>query len=231
MAKRTRKTGQTAVAYMRTSSATNVGQDKDSEKRQRAAIRAYARSNGIKVIEWFYDEAVSGSDPLEVREGFKALLDYMLGNGVKVILIENASRFARDTVVQELGYQMLGERGFSLVPVDAPEHFSDDSDNPSRKLVRVMLGAVSTFEKEGLVLKLKKARDRKRAETGRCEGRRPYAELVPETVALAKKLRRKNPKTHKRRSYGAVASQLAGQGHLNGKGKIYDPRAIKAMTG
>jgi hypothetical protein len=30
-----------AVAYMRTSSATNVGADKDSEKRQRAAIEAY----------------------------------------------------------------------------------------------------------------------------------------------------------------------------------------------
>ena len=30
-----------AVAYMRTSSATNVGADKDSEKRQRGAIEAY----------------------------------------------------------------------------------------------------------------------------------------------------------------------------------------------
>ena len=225
------KTRQTAVAYMRTSSATNTGEDKDSHKRQRAAIRAYAKSNNIKVIEWFYDEAVSGSDALEDRVGFRALLDHMLGNGAKLILVENASRFARDTVVQELGYQMLGERGISLVPVDAPEYFSDDSDNPSRKLVRVMLGAVSTFEKEGLVLKLKKARDRKRAETGRCEGRRPYSQLAPETVALARKLRRKNPHTHKRRSYRKVAAILKEKGHLNGKGKEYDPRAIKSMTG
>lgn len=231
MTKKTTKTRQTAVAYMRTSSATNTGEDKDSHKRQRAAIRAYAKSNKIKVIEWFYDEAVSGSDALEDRVGFRALLDHMLGNGAKLILVENASRFARDTVVQELGYQMLGERGISLVPVDAPEYFSDDSDNPSRKFVRVMLGAVSTFEKEGLVLKLKKARDRKRAETGRCEGRLPYSELVPETIALARKLRRKNPHTHKRRSYRAVAAILEKEGHLNGKGKVYDPRAIKSMTG
>ncbi len=231
MPKRTPNTSQIAVAYLRTSSATNTGEDKDSAKRQKSAIRAYARANGLKIIRWFYDEAVSGCDPLEEREGFKALLDYMLGNGAKLILMESASRFARDTVVQELGYQMLRERGFSLVPVDAPEYFRDDSDNPSRKLVRVMLGAVSTFEKEGLVLKLKMARDRKRAETGRCEGRRPYAELVPETVALAKKLRRKNPHTHKRRSYRTVAAILAEQGHLNGRGRVYDPRAIKSMTG
>jgi hypothetical protein len=31
-----------AVAYLRTSSRTNVGADKDSDKRQRAAIEAYA---------------------------------------------------------------------------------------------------------------------------------------------------------------------------------------------
>ena len=231
MPRKTPKTTQIAVAYLRTSSATNTGEDKDSHKRQKAAIRAYARANSIKVIHWFYDEAVSGSDPLEDRPGFRALLEYMLGNGAKIILCESASRFARDTVVQELGYKMLRERGLDLVPVDSPEHFQDDSDNPSRELVRVMLGAVSTFEKKGLVLKLKKARDRKRKETGKCEGRRPYNELVPEVVVLAKKLRRKNPHTHKRRSYRTVAAILAEQGHLNGNGNIYDPRAIKSMTG
>jgi len=31
-----------AIGYMRTSSATNVGRDKDSEARQRAAIESYA---------------------------------------------------------------------------------------------------------------------------------------------------------------------------------------------
>ena len=35
-----------AVAYLRTSSAANVGADKDSEKRQRAAIEAFARAAG-----------------------------------------------------------------------------------------------------------------------------------------------------------------------------------------
>ena len=33
----------TAVAYLRTSSAANVGPDRDSEKRQRAAIAAFAK--------------------------------------------------------------------------------------------------------------------------------------------------------------------------------------------
>ena len=33
-----------AVAYMRTSSATNVGDDKDSERRQREAIEGFAKA-------------------------------------------------------------------------------------------------------------------------------------------------------------------------------------------
>jgi hypothetical protein len=52
-----------AVGYMRTSSATNVGADKDSEKRQRAAIEGYAKRAKMSVTDWFYDPAVSGADP------------------------------------------------------------------------------------------------------------------------------------------------------------------------
>jgi hypothetical protein len=38
--------------------------------------------------------------------------------------------------------------------------------------------------------RLKEARDRKRAATGRCEGRKSFAETRPDTVALAKELRK-----------------------------------------
>ena len=55
-----------AVGYMRTSSATNVGADKDFEKRQRAAIEGYAKRANMSVTEWSYDPAVSGADPIKV---------------------------------------------------------------------------------------------------------------------------------------------------------------------
>jgi len=55
-----------AVAYMRTSSAANVGGDKDSEQRQRAAIEGYAKHAGIVIVDWFYDAAVKGADPVTI---------------------------------------------------------------------------------------------------------------------------------------------------------------------
>ena len=55
--------------------------------------------------------------------------------------------------------------------------------------MRQIAGAFSQLEKSRLVRKLREARERKRAETGKCEGRKSYAEVRPEVVALAKELR------------------------------------------
>src|SRR5687768_12500305 len=92
-----------AVAYLRTSSAANVGADKDSEKRQRAAIQAYAKRAGIEILNEFYDAAVSGADHVNQRRGFAAMLERIDGNGVRTIIVETANRFARDLMVQEVG--------------------------------------------------------------------------------------------------------------------------------
>ena len=58
-----------AVAYFRTSSATNVGPDKDSLKRQRAAVVTFAKSAEYEIVEEFYDAAVSGADAIDERPG------------------------------------------------------------------------------------------------------------------------------------------------------------------
>ena len=57
-----------AVAYIRTSSAANVGADKNSDKRQRAAIEGFAKR--LALVGEFTDAAVSGADPIEIRRGF-----------------------------------------------------------------------------------------------------------------------------------------------------------------
>ena len=76
------------VGYMRTSSATNVGDGKDSEARQRKAIEGYAQASGAVIVDWFYDAAVSGADPIEVRPGFAELLARIADNGVRTIIVE-----------------------------------------------------------------------------------------------------------------------------------------------
>jgi DNA invertase Pin-like site-specific DNA recombinase len=126
-----------AIGYMRTSSAANVGEGKDSEARQRRAIEAHAKAAGMVIVEWYYDGAVKGADPIESRPGFAALLARIAGNGVRTIIVETASRFARDLMVQEVGFAMLRDLGIALIAADSPSSFLDDS--PTSKLIRQIL--------------------------------------------------------------------------------------------
>src|SRR4051812_10609462 len=80
-----------AVAYLRTSSATNVGADKDSDKRQREAIVTFAKRAGYTIHEEFSDEAVKGGDAVDTRPGFAAMLKLIAGNGVRTIIVETAN--------------------------------------------------------------------------------------------------------------------------------------------
>jgi DNA invertase Pin-like site-specific DNA recombinase len=116
-----------AVAYLRTSSSTNSGPDKDSDKRQRAAITAFAKAHGYTVVDEFYDAAVSGADPIAERPGFKEMLDRIAGNGVRCIIVESPDRFARDLTVQLTGHDFLKSLGIALIPVTAPDFFTEDT--------------------------------------------------------------------------------------------------------
>lgn len=214
---------QAAVAYYRTSSAANVGPDKDSQRRQAEAVESYAKSRYV-IASSFYDAAVSGCDPVDTRAGFSALLAYCEAHNVAVVLVENASRFARDLAVQLTGHALLQARGIELVPADAPTYFSDPS--PTAEMVRQILGAVSQFEKAALVAKLRHGRDARREATGRCEGRKPVPQAV---VATARRLARKSPKTGERRSLRAIAAELAALGHVGPSGAPYHAGSVRHM--
>jgi DNA invertase Pin-like site-specific DNA recombinase len=222
------KTKIPASAYLRTSSAANVGGDKDSDKRQRGAIEAFARRGGYEIAEgdWFYDPAVSGDDAIESRPGFAALLDRIEADGIRTVLIEDASRFARKLLTQELGIIALAERGVHVVTA-----IGDDltaTDDEMKVAMRQIAGAFAQLEKSRLVRKLREARERKRAAVGKCEGRKSHAELRPDVVALARALRRKRPKGGQR-SLREIAAELERAGHLNERGVRYSAASVQHM--
>jgi DNA invertase Pin-like site-specific DNA recombinase len=233
-----------ALAYLRTSSAANVGADKDSDKRQRQAIRTFAEHAGFEIVCEFYDQAVSGADSIEGRPGFKALLERIDGNGVRCVIVEDASRFARTLMVQEAGIALLVGLGVRVLTSRGDD--LTDSDDEMRVAMRQIVGVFSQLEKTRLVKKLKAARDRKRA-TGKVEGRKtrqerlerlgdaPEAQKALQTlqaaVAMAKRLRRANPVTGKRRSFRKIAAELESAGHLSETGKRYSAKSIRAMVG
>lgn len=218
---------QPAIAYYRTSSAANVGGD--SDQRQRAAVERYAASAGLKIVKEFYDAAVSGADPIDQRPGFVDLLAYAKEQGVEVVLVETANRFARALMVQELGLQVLGREGIRLIAADSPETFTMQGD-PMVDAVRQMLGVMAQLEKAMTVAKLRGARDRASEKLGgRVEGRKGYDTTNPEIVREAKRLARKSPKTGKARSLREIARELHGMGHGTATGKPFSAGQVKRL--
>jgi DNA invertase Pin-like site-specific DNA recombinase len=217
----------TAVAYLRTSSMANVGEDKDSAKRQREAIEGYAKTAAYAIVAEYSDEGVKGADPVDQRPGFAAMLERIAGNGVRTIIVETASRFARDLITQETGWRLLRDAGIVLIAADSPDAFLDDT--PTAVMIRQILGSVAQFEKAMLVSKLRGARERKKRETGqKVEGRKTHLEKRPEVVALARTLARKKPKGGQL-SLRAVSAAMAAQGFVNERGKPFHPQSIAEM--
>ena len=130
------------VGYYRTSSNSNVGQDKDSRKRQQHAVMNYASSNGMTVVSEFYDKGVSGTKEILNRPSFMKMLDYCEDNEISTIVLEDASRMSRDLIIQETGFQYLTTKlGYKLVSVANPDTFVEHS--PTGTLIRQVLGTVS----------------------------------------------------------------------------------------
>jgi len=196
-----------AVSYLRVS---GIGQVKgDGFPRQREAIREFAKAAGLELVGEYRDGGVSGTHELENRIGLSELLERVAGNGVSAVVVENSSRLARDLLVSEAIIAQFRREGVAVFDASTGQDLTAADDDPTRKFIRQVLGAVAEFEKAMLVAKLKTARERRRKETGRCEGPKPFGELPgeDETLARMRKLRRK-PRGGTRRSYAEIARIL-----------------------
>jgi DNA invertase Pin-like site-specific DNA recombinase len=145
------------------------------------------------------------------------------------VIVEDASRFARSTLTAELGILLLRQRGVKLVTASGDD-LTDDSDE-MREAMRKVAGAFAEAEKKRLVKKLRAARDRKSAAQGkRVEGRKGYRETNPELIRQAKRLRRKSPKTGKRRSLRQVSEELAKLGYTTRSGRELPAEQVKRLV-
>jgi DNA invertase Pin-like site-specific DNA recombinase len=157
------------------------------------------------------------------RPGFASLLDRIEDNGVRTVIVEDTSRFARELVTQELGILALIKRGVRVLTANGDD--LTDSSDPSRKMMRQIAGSFAEYEKARLVAKLKAAGERKRLASGKCEGRKSHAEINPEMVRIAKGLRRRK----RGNSLRAIAADLAARGYVNANGMEFSAASVRSM--
>ncbi len=211
-------------AYYRTSSATNVGTNKDSKKRQRHSVFSYTDPKGLNVVREFYDKGVSGTLDVLNRPSFMEMLNYCEENKISTIVFESADRLSRDLIIMETGFQYLTSLGYKLISVSNPDTFIEDT--PTSTMIRQVLGVISQFEKSNLVEKLKVARKRKsklnkskgiidRNGNGKCAGKKRLSEKHPELAKIVVSYRKMiDRKTHRSLSYRTISRRLEDEHNL-----------------
>jgi DNA invertase Pin-like site-specific DNA recombinase len=191
-----------AFSYLRVSGKGQI--DGDGFKRQQDRIAKYAKANRLEVVQEFRDEGVSGTKEALDRPGLTDLFVAIKANGVRLVVVENATRVARDLMVSEIILAEFRKLGVKVVSADGDVDLTLGNDDPTGKLVRQILAAVSEWEKCLIVQKLRASRLRIRRSGGRCEGRKPYGATPEELAVIGRVLAWRK----ERKSFAEIAAAL-----------------------
>lgn len=223
--------GMNVFGYLRVSSRGQI--DGDGFPRQEKAIKSFCETNRLRHCGEFKEEGVSGTVEAIDRPQFLEMVEYIQkrqdcpASNVEAIVVERMDRLARDLMVQEFLLAECRKRGIKVFSTDqgALIDMASDGGDPTRKLIRHILGALAEWEKSSLVLKLRAARQRVKAKTGRCEGGLPYGATAVEgrilQFALATFDTIKN--------YGTVAKMLNDGGFTTKQGSAWTRQNLRPI--
>jgi site-specific DNA recombinase len=149
----------------------------------------------------------------------------LLTNGCRTIIVENLDRFARDLSVQLQLTTLLASRGLVLVNATTGQDVTAamQADPMMRAMIQIQ-GVFAELDKRLTVAKLKKARQRIRRQTGRCEGQRPFGSGPGEAATLARMRELNDGRT----AY-AIAAKLNRQGLPSRTGKPWTATVVRRI--
>lgn len=202
---------------------------------QRQAIRSWARSAGHRLVSIAVDEGVSGT--LADRAGLGEALTALAGGEAGGLVVARLDRLARDLVVQE---QLLAEcwrlgAGVSSCAPGEDAYLVDDPADPSRRLIRQVLGAVADYERAMIRLRLAAGRRRKADRGGFIGGAPPFGsraedrELVDD-VDEGAALARIRQLVDAGASLRTIATALTAEGHRPRHGGRWHPEVLRRIV-
>jgi DNA invertase Pin-like site-specific DNA recombinase len=142
---------------------------------QEAKIREYCRTNGLRLVEIFRDEGISGSNGLDSRRGLATALARIEAGEASALVVAKLDRLARNLELQETTVRILQSTGASVLSASEP---ATNSDQPESVLMRQMLGVVSQYERTLIRGRMMAGRQAKMAAGGYGGGHTPYGTTV-----------------------------------------------------
>jgi DNA invertase Pin-like site-specific DNA recombinase len=223
------------VVYLR------VSTDKQAEQGQGLDVqedvcRAWIREHGHRLVAIEADEGRSGTDALADREGLAGALAAIRDGTAQGLVIYKLDRLARDLILQEQLIREIRHAGGDIFTTSAGEsgYLADEPGDPSRKLIRQILGAVSEYERSMIVLRMQAGRAMKARQGGYAYGAPRYGqradrgELVQDPAELQVITRMARD-----RAQGAslrdIANMLNTEGITGSRGRPWHPATVSRV--
>ena len=192
------------VGYVRVSTDRQADEGLGLEEQSRV-IRAWARGRRHRLVEIHQDAGQSGANGLESRVGLGEALSALRSGTADGLVVYRLDRLARDVVLQETLLREVWANGGHLFSTSEAEadYLVDDPEDPSRKLIRQVLGAIADYERGMIRLRLMSGRRAKALKGGYAFGAPPFG-----FMALEKRL---VPQPREQEALGLMAA-LRGDG-------------------
>lgn len=195
-----------AISYLRVSTEGQL--DGFGLDVQRDSVAALADAEGFTIVAEYVDEGICGAEDLSVRLDLAAALDHLGTGDAKVLVIPKLDRLARDMVLQEQVLAEAWRHGAAVVSCLPGERLycqPDDPTDPSRTLIRQILGAVAQYDRSMIRARLMGGRRRKLARDGYAGGPEPYGWSDPDERAVLDEVRAQRDRG---RAWRAIADSL-----------------------
>jgi DNA invertase Pin-like site-specific DNA recombinase len=200
---------------------------------QEQAIRAYCKTNQLRLVGIHRDEGISGANGLDTRAGLAEALAGLKAGEASTLVVYRLDRLARDLVLQETLVEELRRKGTPVV--SATEDLDTDTDDPTRILIRQIIGAIAQYEKAIIRIRMQSGKRAKKAAGGFIGGRPSYGlatynkELVEdegeqEVVKLVHKLHKAG------KSLREIGLELDQRGFRPRAGQRWHPNTIRRIV-
>jgi len=161
-----------AVIYLRVSTDGQV--DGYGLPMQEDACLAFARAHGMTVVSVVQDAGISGTKGTADRPALAEAIDLVDRGDADALLVATLDRLARELHVQEAVLASLWRLGGRVFTADHGEVKADDPDDPYRRAMRLVMGAMVDLERNVIVKRLRDGRRAKAARGGKAVGDYPF---------------------------------------------------------
>jgi DNA invertase Pin-like site-specific DNA recombinase len=159
-------------AYLRVSTLQQL--DRSGLDRQREIVQTFIQSKDWTCVRVFTEQQ-SGGVEFQDRLVLIEMLELAAAFNAEAIVVERADRLARDLVAQEVFLAKCAEHKVLVYSADSGEELTLPGADPTRIMLRQIVGVLAQWEKAMLVKKLQDGRRRTKQKTGMpCGGKPGY---------------------------------------------------------